>query len=74
MVCPRCRNGRLHATGAFHVCDACSLAVTEQALNYEQAMGRSGHGGGGDGQHASGFGARQAGGAGKAGNARTQEP
>jgi transcription initiation factor TFIIIB Brf1 subunit/transcription initiation factor TFIIB len=35
-MCPRCRQSRLYPTGAFWICSACGLVITEQALHYEQ--------------------------------------
>lgn len=34
--CPSCRQDRLQPTGAFLICDACGLAITEQALRVEK--------------------------------------
>jgi hypothetical protein len=38
-MCPRCRRRNLYPTGAFWICSACGLAITEQALHYEQDDG-----------------------------------
>lgn len=35
-MCPRCRQAGLYSTGAFWVCGACGLAITHQALKFEQ--------------------------------------
>jgi ribosomal protein L37AE/L43A len=35
--CPRCRDARLQPTGAYWVCDACGLAITQQALRVDEA-------------------------------------
>lgn len=33
-MCPSCEQGTLHSTGAFWVCEACGLAITQQALTF----------------------------------------
>lgn len=39
-LCPCCRQGTLHPTGAFSTCDHCGLAITSQALAYAEAVAR----------------------------------
>lgn len=35
-MCPRCRREGLHPTGGFWLCNVCGLAITGQALAFEQ--------------------------------------
>lgn len=41
-MCPRCQDARLHPTGAFWLCAACGLAITQQALRVERAEAEPG--------------------------------